>query len=622
MRNIIAGTAGHIDHGKSALVRALTGIEPDRWEEERRRGISIDLGFAHMQADKDVRIGFIDVPGHERFVRNMLAGVGGIDLVLLVVGADESIKPQTREHFDICRLLGIRHGMVVLTKADLVDPELVDLVKLEVEEFVAGSFLEGAPMVAVSSKTGLGLDQLRTELARLARGIAEKDADGLPRLPIDRSFVMRGFGTVVTGTLVSGRVAVDQEVEVQPGGRRLRVRGVQVHGASAKSARAGQRTALNVVGAEAAELGRGAVLVLPGSLAAQQLLDCEIRLLASATPLKHRAPVHFHAWTAETEAQVRLLDREVLEPGGAGPARLVLRQPVALLPGDRFILRMFSPVVTIGGGRVVDIDPPRRLRRAAVASRIGTLADAPPAERLSILVAESAFGAAVSGLVGRLGVAGAEIGVIAKQAGLVVLDGADPWLVDATRFRAFGQKVHDVVGAFHRSNPLLPGIAKEEVRTSHLAGAPPFVFDAVVRGSRTVVAEGELLRLGSHRLQLQQDEEQALGKIAEAFESAGLAVPSVAEVLARCGVDPARSRSLLQILLRQRKLVRINDDLVFHQSAITALRDLLAQRRGSRFSVPEFKDWTGVSRKYAIPLLEFLDKERITRRDGEQRLVL
>ncbi len=622
MRNIIAGTAGHIDHGKSALVRALTGIEPDRWEEERRRGISIDLGFAHLQLDKDLRIGFIDVPGHERFVKNMLAGAGGVDLVLMVIGADESIKPQTREHFDICRLLGIKHGIVVLTKSDLVDPDILELVKLEAEEFVAGSFLEGAPVVAVSSKTGAGLDGLRAALADLARRISEKSADGPFRLPVDRSFTMKGFGAVVTGTLVSGRVSLEQDVEVQPGGKRPRVRGVQVHSAAAREARAGQRTALNLAGVDASELGRGMTLVEPGTFEAARLFDCEIELLPSAKPLKHRAPVHFHAWTAETEAQVRLLDREVLQPGGSAPARLVLREPVLLLPGDRFIVRMFSPVVTIGGGTVVDIAPPARIKRVDAAKRIAALAKATPAVRVETFARESKFGCGRRALAARTGLAAAALDAALKSERLQVLPGPEPWVVDRAWFTGRQQSLHEICAAFHRKNPLLPGVAREEVRTREFGGAPAFLLDEMLRQSKTVTAEGEFLRLRSHQLHLKQDEEEAVARIEKAFEEAGLAVPATAEVLAKCGVEAARSRSLLQILFRQRKLVRINDDLIYHASAVDTLKRLLASRKGERFSVPAFKDWTGVSRKYAIPLLEFLDRERITRRDGDERIVV
>src|SRR5580700_1681578 len=395
MKNVIVGTAGHIDHGKTALVRALTGIDADRLEEEKRRGITIDLGFAHLQLTPQLRMGFIDVPGHERFVKNMLAGVGGIDLVLFVIAADESIKPQTREHFDICRLLGIPRGVVALTKADLVDPDILELVRLEVEEFAAGSFLEGVPVVAVSSVTGAGLDELRRELQCAAEAAPAKSAGGHFRLPLDRAFTVKGFGTVVTGTLISGTVRKEQEVELYPTGRRLRVRGVQVYGKSANQALGGQRTALNLADIEPAEVARGMVLAAPGMFRAVTQLDCALQLLPSAKPLKHRAPVHFHAGTAEIEAQVRLLDgAAALKPGQRCFARIVLQEPALLLPGDRFIIRMFSPVVTIGGGVVLDIGGKRyrKADRAATAERLQTLAEAPEAERIALLIRESKYG--------------------------------------------------------------------------------------------------------------------------------------------------------------------------------------------------------------------------------------
>ncbi|HWD99590.1 MAG TPA: selenocysteine-specific translation elongation factor, partial [Bryobacteraceae bacterium] len=305
MRNIIVGTAGHIDHGKTSLVKALTGIDADRLAEEKRRGITIDLGFAHLRLADDLRIGFIDVPGHERFVRNMLAGAAGIDMVLFVLAADESIKPQTREHFEICRMLGVKQGVIAITKADLVDPELLELVKLEIEEFTAGSFLENAPKIAVSATTGQGLADLRSALATAARAVQEKDATGWARLPIDRAFTMRGFGTVVTGTLVSGTLGAETEIELLPEGRRLRIRGLQVYGEPARRARAGERTAVNLADIEPGEIRRGMVLANPGRFNAVTRLDCRVDLLDSAKPLKNHAPVHFHIGAAEVEAEVR-----------------------------------------------------------------------------------------------------------------------------------------------------------------------------------------------------------------------------------------------------------------------------------------------------------------------------
>ena len=370
MKAVIVGTAGHIDHGKSALVRALTGTDPDRLEEEKRRGITIDIGFANLDlagpAGEPIRIGFVDVPGHERFVRNMLAGIGGIDLVLLVIAADESVKPQTREHFDICRMLSVQRGITVLAKADLVDAETLEVVTLEVAEFLKGSFLDPAtsPIIPVSSKTGAGLDRLKAELARLAAEVPAKDSSAVFRLPIDRVFTMKGFGTVVTGTLISGTVSKEQEVEVHPAGKPLRVRNVQVHGKSATEAIAGQRTALNLPGVETTELARGMMLTPPEMFAPVTRLGVQLELLPSAKPLRQYARVHLHAFTAETLAQVTLLSGKQLLPGESGFARLKLDRPVLLFPGDRFIIRQYSPVITMGGGRVLDAgDPPIRIER-------------------------------------------------------------------------------------------------------------------------------------------------------------------------------------------------------------------------------------------------------------------
>ena len=619
MKHVIAGTAGHIDHGKTALVRALTGTDTDRLKEEKQRGISIDLGFAHLDLSNNLRIGFVDVPGHERFIKNMLAGVGGIDLVLFVIAADESIKPQTREHFDICRLLHIPRGMVVLTKSDLVDQDILELVRLEVDEFVRGSFLESAPVIPVSSVKGTGLDKLRDELTRLAGEVHEKDASRHFRLPIDRAFSMRGFGTVVTGTLISGHVKPEQEVELFPARRRLRVRGVQTHGATVPRASAGQRTAVNLSGIEPAELARGMTLAEAGRFAPTQQIDCVFDLLPSAKPLKNRAPVHLHIGSAEAGATIRPLgSTQPLSPGSRSYVRLALKEPLQILPGDRFIVRMFSPVITIGGGTVLDISPPRR----SSADRMRVLEDGSDSERIALLVAESKFGMSLTDLVARTGLLESEIESAAQTPSLIPLHGPPLYLVDAGWARDKLDAIQTTLKEFHREKPLLAGMSKEEVRSRVLADAPPFVLDALLARAKTIAVKGETVHLASHKVALKQDEAEASAKIEAAFESAGLAVPSTAEVLGKSGVETARAKTLLQILLRDKKLVKVSDELVFHASAIAALRALLAAHKGQRFAVPEFKDWTGISRKYAIPLLEFLDREKVTRREGDARVVL
>jgi selenocysteine-specific elongation factor len=623
MRNIIVGTAGHIDHGKTALVRALTGIDTDRLEEEKRRGISIDLGFAHLELPADIRLGFVDVPGHERFIKNMLAGVGGIDLVLFIIAADESIKPQTREHFDICRLLNIPSGVIALTKADLVDGDILELVRLEVDEFVRGSFLEDAPVVPVSSVTRQGFDELKEALRRKAAEVKPKDASGWFRMPVDRAFTMRGFGTVVTGTLLSGVAGVEQEAELYPDRTTVRIRGVQVHGEAVPKAFAGQRTALNLSGVDIAGVRRGMTLADPGRFEPAHHVDARFDLLPAARPLEHGAPVHFHAGTAEVEAQVRLLRADAsLEPGTTGYARFILREPLLLLPGDRFIVRMFSPVVTIGGGEVLDINGPVRIRRADAAARAMKLDRVGLAERVAVLVGESAYGLADDKLIARTGALRKDVGALASRHEFFAYGEPRLYLMGSEAAQAMAQRLQATAQRFHKQNPLAPGIPKEDLRSSVVPDSPSPLLDALLRTVKTLVIEGDIVRLASHKIAFRQDEEEALAKIENAFAQAGLAVPSTAEVLAKSGVESARAKTLLQMLVKNRKLIRVGDEMVFHASAVAHLRELLAPRKGQRFSVAEFKDWTGVSRKYAIPLLEFLDRERVTRREGDSRVVL
>lgn len=609
MRSIIVGTAGHIDHGKTSLVRRLTGIDTDRLEEEKRRGISIELGFAHLDLGDGLRAGFVDVPGHERFVRTMLAGASGIDIVLLVIGADEGIKPQTREHFDICRLLGIEQGMVVVTKADLVDAEWLELVRMEVEEFVAGSFLEGAPVVAVSAKTGEGMEELLRELRRLAPALRLRSAEAAARLPIDRAFAMKGFGTVVTGTLMAGRLAVEQEVELYPTGRRLRIRGLQVHGRAATRAVAGQRTAVNLAGIEHSQIERGMALSEPGWFSPVRVVDARLQLLPTARALKVRTLVHLHAGTAETIAEMRLLDAASLQPGESAWVRLRLREGLLLLPGDRCILRQFSPVVTIGGATVGEIAPPRRTHP----DRLRALYGAAPGAAAQLLVTESPAGLDRAELRRKLGVS-PELPSGLLVCGTHVV--AHSW---AQGRLALAEKS---LAAFHRANPLLAGMPREELRGKVLPGGPPPLFDALLGMGNKLVAEQQLVRLSTHRVQLQGEETAAREKMEQAFRKGGLATPSLTEVLAQCGVEASRAKLLLQMLLKERRLVKVSEELVYHVETLDALKTLLAARKGQSFSVGDFKEWTGASRKYAIPLLELLDRERITRRVGEQRMIL
>ena len=629
MKSVIVGTAGHIDHGKTALVKALTGIDADRLEEEKRRGITIDIGFAHLelpgQNGENLRLGFVDVPGHERFVRNMLAGIGGIDLVLLVIAADESIKPQTREHFDICRLLSVRQGITVLTKSDQVDAETLEVVRLEVEDFLRGSFLDTSrsPIIPVSSLTGAGLDQLKQELIRAAAEVHAKDSGALARLPIDRVFTMKGFGTVVTGTLISGTIRKDDELQIFPRGQRARVRGIQVHGQGAEQAAAGERTALNLAGVGTEQLARGMALAPPATFHSTNRLDVSLSLLYSAKPLKDRARVHLHAYTSETIATVTLYDEKQIGPGLTVFARLRLSDPVLLLPGDRFIMRQFSPVVTIGGGIVLDAAP---LAKGTPQKFLQRLASG---DALSVLRARierrGGCGLSLSQAVAETGwrreIEGYLQGAIRNGEIIPIGD----LRIEASAIEGMKSALAKALAAFHQQNPLVAGMSKEALRETLDAEPPVFgyVVDSLVRAKKLEIS-GELVCLPGRGVVMKDEEAESKQIIERAFASAGLKVPALKDVLAGLKVDKARAQKLVTLLLRDKVLIKISDDLVFHSDALQNLRRQLGAEKSKspKMDVARFKDLTGVSRKYAIPLLEYLDRERVTRRVGDERVIL
>lgn len=634
MKDIVLGTAGHIDHGKSALVMALTGSDPDRLQEEKRRGITIDLGFAHLDLGEGLRAAFIDVPGHERFVKNMLAGATGIDAVILVVAADESIKPQTREHFEICRLLGIRRGLVAITKSDLVDRDILDLVRLEIQDFIAGSFLENAALIPVSARTGEGLDVLKAEMLRQGREITGKPADQPFRLPIDRAFIMKGFGSVVTGTLIAGKVEKEAEVEMLPTGRRVRVRGIEVHNQAVDEARAGQRTALNLAGIEVTEIQRGMALAMPGEFRPSHRLDCALTLLPSARPLKNHARVHFHCWTAEAIAEVMLLDGKELKPGEHTYAQLRLAEPGLFLPGDRFIIRQFSPVVTIGGGTVLDNFPARhRSGDPAARQFLKALEESEPETRLELLL--RALGEeSIPPLVARTGLPAAEVlrlaVKLAEKKQLLILGQPPAQLLHMSALEGLSKDVLQALTLFHATHPLIQGIAREELRGQARLGrqqVSSLAFNAALETlSRAgkIEIKNETVFLAGRGIQLNAEEQAAKEQIGQAFEKAGLEAPSAEEVLASLHIDRARSQKILQLLLKEKVLYKVTEGLIFHQSALENLRKMLQRHKvqSERINISAFKELTGVSRKYAIPLLEYLDRERVTRRVGDERIIL
>lgn len=632
MKSVIVGTAGHIDHGKSALVEALTGTHPDRLAEEKRRGITIDLGFAFLEED-GVRFGFVDVPGHERFVSNMLAGAAGIDVLLLVIAADESIKPQTREHFDICRLLGVQRGVVALTKSDLVDSDTLELVRLETEEFLRGSFLEKAPLIPVSAKTGAGLGELKRALQQAASSTVTKDAVRYFRLPIDRAFAMKGFGSVVTGTLISGSVGAGDEVELFPGGERLRVRGVQSGGKAVERATPGQRTAVNLAGIEHSALKRGMVLATPGKFRKTRRIDVHLELLASARKMKQGARVHFHAGTAETIAEVSFHGAKELPPGGNAFANLKLQDEIFVLPGDRFIVRQFSPVVTIGGGVVLDALARRpMLRDTGRVKFLETLEGGNREEILAAMTERLILGLGQEQIVARTAWLDKEIQDAVKKvsgSGRVKVVSTEPLvLVSGKLFEEARKKILERVERFQKENPLVLGMAREDLRASLGKRVRSETFRAALEElvtQKKLDAPGELVKKAGTEITLQPEEAKAKDQIEAAFAVAGLAVPSVKEVLAKLSVEAKRAEKLLQILLREKSLVRVSPELIFHRQALAQLKEQLAgykKAKGERISVPVFKGLTGITRKYAIPLLEYLDRERVTRRAGDERVIL
>jgi selenocysteine-specific elongation factor len=635
IKHVIVGTAGHIDHGKSALVEALTGTNPDRLEEEKRRGITIDLGFAFLNLD-GIRFGFVDVPGHEKFVRNMLAGVGGIDLVLFVIAADESIKPQTREHFDICRFLGISRGIIAITKSDKVSSDALDTVRLEIEEFVRGSFLESAPIVPVSARSGAGIEDLKQELLRAAKAVPLRDEKQHLRLPIDRAFTMKGFGTVVTGTLVAGALDVGVEVQLYPTRKRARVRGLHSSGKQIERAVAGQRTAANLAGIDSSELKRGMVLATPGIFESSLRVDAAVTLLPSAHRLKNRSRVHMHQGTAEAVAEIIFLDGNPELAGGQSTfVQMKLDKPVLVLPGDRFILRQLSPLATIGGGRVLDTRPARHRHRDNGVKKFLEIIERGNQEETLLALAEVSFrGLTFPEIVARTGWMKDDIQTTAKKLAQstrlrIIGDAAssDFTIVSARAFEELLSTIRKAVDDFHAANPLLPGIPKQELHGR--IGKPRTEFleaglDDLLK-SRAIVISADLVQRAGREIALSPDEARAKELIEQEFATAGLTVPSFAVVLAKLPVESRRAQKILQILLREKVLVKVADDLVFHRMAVRSLQETLAKyrkERGARLPIGAFKELTGVSRKYAIPLLEYLDREHLTRRVGDERVIL
>jgi selenocysteine-specific elongation factor len=633
MKQVVLGTAGHIDHGKTSLIKALTGIDTDRLKEEKLRGITIELGFAYLKLPGGDLLGIVDVPGHERFVRQMVAGATGIDLVALVIAADEGVMPQTREHLEICQLLQVKRGVVVLTKIDLLDdPDWLELVREDVREFLRGTFLDGAPMLSVSAVTGEGLEALRAELGRQVTELEPRGVAGPFRLPVDRVFTMRGFGTVVTGTSVSGTLRVGENVIIYPSGQKTKVRGLQVHNEDVQEIYPGQRTAINLQSLERGLIQRGDMVATPGALVASYMFDVFLELLRSAPkPLRNRAKVRFHTGTCEHLATVVLLDREELKPGDHAFVQLRLDKPFAVLRGDRYVLRSYSPIRTVGGGTILHPLPRKHKGRAKVemAGRLKVLMEGQEHDILLWHIEDAGVAGLTEGeLQVRANVPGKGFQKILQQfisqKKAILYDKENRRLLHPASFAELEETVRETLADYHGRYPLKPGMPKEE-----LAAQLPHPVDGKLYNhllqqltqQGTVVQEREWIRLGSHKVDLGRDQEAIRKKIEEAYRSSALQPPFFKEVAASLGGHPGRHQEVLQWMLSQGILVKVKEDLYFHESAITGLqRELVAfLKEHGEISTAEFKDLTQASRKYTIPLLEYFDTQKVTIRVGEVR---
>lgn len=636
--DIIVGTAGHIDHGKTALVKALTGVETDRFPEEKLRGITIDIGFAELDLD-EIRLGFVDVPGHEKFVKNMLAGASGIDLVLLVIAADESVMPQTREHFEICRLLETKSGLIVLTKKDLVDDELLELVNFEVAELVENSFLKDAPIVAVSSKTGEGIDELKEKLKNLATKIPDRKNESVARLPIDRSFSVKGFGAVVTGTLVSGEIAETQEMELLPIAKKVRVRGLQTHSKSVKTAHAGQRTAVNLGGIDHAEIERGMVLAEKDVLRPTHIFDAEIEVLKSAKrALKSRQRVRVHIGTIEALARVQVLNEQnEIAQNSKDFVQLRLEIPIVCVLNERFIIRSYSPQITIAGGKVLDNSAAKHRRKDTenVRKYLQNLIEADKPKQIKFyLESANEHGLNFKDLQTRTGWRSEILRkAIAENIEKKAIIEAENFLVARTPFENLKTKTLTEIENHHEKESLSRGILRETLREKIFSHLPSEIFKAVLtslENDKKIAAEKDFVRAAAHNLELSGDEKILRERLEKIYKTAKLEVPKLEDALLESikgtKSDKNHARKIFQLLLNSGEIVKITDEFYFARAEIDALiaklRKFAENSTDKLIDVPKFKDIAGISRKYAIPLLEYFDRERITRRAADKRLIL
>ncbi|MCK9274920.1 MAG: selenocysteine-specific translation elongation factor [Syntrophales bacterium] len=633
MKHIVLGTAGHVDHGKTALVKALTNIDTDRLKEEKERGITIELGFASFKLDEELIVGIVDVPGHEKFVKNMVAGAAGIDLVVMVIAADEGIMPQTREHLDICQLLGIKYGLVALTKTDIVEDEWLDLVTDDIHHFLRGTFLEGAPVIPLSAITGNGLEAFVEALKSIAISAEEKRHSDFLRLPVDRVFTMRGFGTVVTGTLISGTVRTGDTVVILPSDTRTKVRGIQIHNKSSVFADAGYRTAINFQGVEKAAINRGDVVTHQGIFEPSQRMDVYIRHLPhSKKKLKHRAPVRFHTGTTEIMSRVILLDRKELAPGEEAYGQILLETPTIGISQDRFVLRSYSPVTTIGGGEIID----------PVAVKIKKFSD--PAllefmklhrgskeEKTKIILDRSGIrGISISRLATRTGIRLSDQNhiiedMLAKKEAILI-DKEERRAITASVYKKLIDQMLVIIRDYHKKHPLKKGLAKEELRIRLGNDVHQKLFSRALNDLETgkvLITDKDILYDASHNVNLDGELGSLKEKILDMYKKSGLTPPSTKEVIENFENQNKECRNVLNVLLNEGLLVKLNEDMIFSKQSLESLRADYKEMllREGKSSPSDFKEMTGLSRKYIIPLMEFYDKNNLTIRVGNQRVL-
>lgn len=632
MKHVVLGTAGHIDHGKTSLVKALTGVDTDRLKEEKERGITIELGFTFLDLPSGIRLGIVDVPGHERFVKHMVAGAWGIDLVALVIAADEGVMPQTREHLDICTILRVKNGLIILTKVDLVELELLELVEEEVTDAVKHTFLKDAPILTVSSTTGQGIPELLSVLDDLSKEVEERSSEGLFRLPVDRVFIIKGFGSVVTGTVVSGRITLGETVEVLPSGREGKIRNIQVHNQSVEMAEAGQRAAINIQGVESAQINRGDVITRPHTLTPTKMIDAYLEYLpGAARPLRNRTIQRFHIGTNLATASIYLLDREELSPGEGGFVQLRLDRPVVALPQDRFVIRGSSVIQTCGGGVVLDTHPERRKRFSqAVVSELTLLRDGTGEEALRQHILRSGIGGMVlEDLLKRVALSPHEVQAILRErvekGDLLLIDPEKLKVVDLSQYRELKETVLDQLKEFHGKFPMKSGLAKEELRTKLPADADIKLFQILINDliqSGKIVLEKDKLRLPEHRVS-SSDEKGLVKKVEEAILNGGLQPPSFRELSEAWSEKEEGIQAIFEHLVHEGTLVKIKGGIFFHRAAFEKLKENLIHflKKNKEITTPQFKEMTGISRKYAIPLIEYFDQIKVTLRLGDKRVL-